>query len=78
MKVYRATKDALRSTWRRDGIDIAEMEEAAEEALDWLAGVEIRHSIERRRRSRGGGLAQSPGERNTTLGRWYRRHPSNR
>jgi hypothetical protein len=49
LAVYRATLEAVRACWRRDCLDIAAMDDAAEEALDWLAGVELRASVERSR-----------------------------
>lgn len=49
LKVYRATQEAVRSTWRRDGLSVEALEEAAEEALGWLAGIELRHSIAKSR-----------------------------
>jgi hypothetical protein len=45
--VYEAVAEAYRATWRRGGLDIAAMDDAAADALDWLAGVELRASIRR-------------------------------
>lgn len=36
MPVYRATRQAVRATWRRDRLDVRAMDEAAHEALDAL------------------------------------------
>ena len=46
LKVYRATSEAVKATWRRDGIDIEAMEGAAEEALERLRYLQDNPPIE--------------------------------
>lgn len=36
LAVYRATRESVRATWRRDRLDVRAMDEAASEALDAL------------------------------------------